>query len=67
VDRWVWYPIQVLMRALFVLLVLCLAAILVAAGAMWWRFSRHLRRSDQALKDALGEIEKERDIVEQKS
>ena len=55
------------MKALFVLLVLCLAAILVAAGAMWWRFSRHLRRSDQALKDALGEIEQERDIVEQKS
>jgi len=59
------------MKALFVLLVLCLAAILVAAGAMWWRFSRHLRRSDHALKNALGEIETERETeretVEQKS
>jgi hypothetical protein len=55
------------MKILFALLGVCLTAILVTAGAMWWRFSRHLRRSDQALKDALGEIQVERESVKQNS
>jgi hypothetical protein len=45
------------MKALFVLLVLSTLAVLVAAIAMWWRLRRHLRRSDEALKKVLQEIE----------
>ncbi|HET6936407.1 MAG TPA: hypothetical protein VFI72_16310 [Candidatus Angelobacter sp.] len=33
------------MRILFGLLIVSLAAILVAVGAMWWRIRRHLRSS----------------------
>lgn len=47
------------MKALFVLLVLSTVAVLVAAIAMWWRLRRHLRRSDDALKKVLLEIEPE--------
>jgi hypothetical protein len=45
------------MKALFVLLALSTLAVLVAAIAMWWRLRRHLRRSDEALKKVLQEIE----------
>jgi uncharacterized membrane protein YciS (DUF1049 family) len=45
------------MKALFVLLVLSTLAVLVAAIAMWWRLRLHLRRSDEALKKVLQEIE----------
>ncbi|HWX56264.1 MAG TPA: hypothetical protein VN176_16865 [Verrucomicrobiae bacterium] len=55
------------MKFLFVLLAVSLTAVLAAAGAMWWRFSRHLRRSDRALKNALGEIQAERESVKQNS
>jgi Flp pilus assembly protein TadB len=52
------------MKYLFIILVLCVVAILVAAGAMWWRLRRHLRRSDEALKNALAEIQTEHKSVE---
>jgi len=42
---------------LFVLLVASLLAILVAAGAMWWRLRRHLRRPHQALNNVPEEIQ----------
>lgn len=45
------------MRYLFVLLVLCTVAVLVAAIAMWWRLRRHLHKSDEALERALRELE----------
>jgi integral membrane sensor domain MASE1 len=52
------------MKALFVLLVLSTVAVLVAAVAMWWRLRRHLRRSDEALKNALKDIEQAHDPVQ---
>ena len=45
------------MKALFVLLVLSTGAVVVAAIAMWWRLRQHLNKSDEALKQALQEIE----------
>jgi hypothetical protein len=45
-----------LMRILFFVFVLSLGAILLAVGAMWWRLRWHLRRSDDAMKDALADI-----------
>lgn len=47
------------MKALFILLVLSTVAVLTAAIAMWWRLRRHLRKSDEALKKVLQEIEPE--------
>jgi nitrogen fixation-related uncharacterized protein len=47
------------MKALFVLLVLSMAAILVAAIAMWWRLRRHLHQSDEAVEKILQEMEAE--------
>lgn len=46
------------MKALFVLLVLSMLAILVAAVAMWWRLRRHLHQPDAAL-EVLQEMEPE--------
>jgi uncharacterized membrane protein len=59
-----WYAMRVFMKILFVLLALCLLAILVIAIAMWRRYSRHLHRSNEALKSTLAEIEREREPVE---
>lgn len=53
------------MKALFLLLVLSTVAVLVAVVAMWWRLRRHLRQSDEALKNALEEIEPEHESVKQ--
>lgn len=47
------------MKALFVLLVLSMLAILVAAVAMWWRLRRHLHQPDAALEKVLQEMEPE--------
>jgi len=52
------------MKYLFVLLAICLLAILVIAIAMWRRYSRHLHSSNEALKNALAEIEREQEPVE---
>ena len=41
-------------------------AVLVAAVAMWWRLRRHLRQSNEALKNALREIEPEHESIEQR-
>ena len=57
---------RVFMKILFGLLALCLVVILVTAAAMWWRYSRHLHRSNEALKNTLKEIEQEREPVEHK-
>ena len=61
-----WYAMRVPMKYLFVLLAICLVAILVTAGAMWRRYSRHLRHSNEALKNTLEEIEHEQEPVEHK-
>jgi hypothetical protein len=52
------------MKYLFVLLAICLVVILVTALLMWRRYSRHLHSSNEALKNALAEIEREREPVE---
>jgi hypothetical protein len=52
------------MRVLFVILVLSVGASLVVAVAMWWRLRWHLRRSDEALKKALAEIQPEHEQAE---
>ena len=57
---------RVFMKILFVLLALCLVAILVTAIAMWRRYSRHLHRSNEVLKNTLAEIEREHEPVEHK-
>jgi hypothetical protein len=48
-----------LMRTLIVVLLVSLATMLVAGGALWLRLRWHLRRSrsDETLKQALAEIE----------
>lgn len=46
-----------LMKILFAIAVLALLAIFIVIGAMWWRLRRHLRHSDQALQQALAEIQ----------
>ena len=53
------------MKILFVVLVVSVVTLLIAAIAMWWRLRRHLRQSDQALAKALREIEPEHESVEQ--
>ncbi len=45
------------MRILFGLLIVSLAAILLAVGAMWWRIRRHLRNSTVVQETQLQEIE----------
>jgi len=52
------------MRILFVILVLSVGAILIAVVAMWLRLRWHLRRSDQALKHALADIEREQERLD---
>lgn len=52
------------MKILFVILVLSVAAILVAVVAMWWRLRWHLRKSDDALKKTLAEIQPEHETAE---
>ncbi len=52
------------MKILFIILVLCVVATLLAVTAMWWRLRWHLRRSDDALKNALAEIQPEHESVE---
>lgn len=56
-----------LMKALFVLLVLSVVAIVVAVIAIRWRLRLHLSKSDEALKQALQELEaqqQEQELVE---
>jgi hypothetical protein len=53
-----------LMKILFIILVLSLGAILLTVVAMWWRLRWHLRRSDDALKNALAEIQPEHESID---
>jgi hypothetical protein len=53
-----------LMKILFGILVLSVAAILVTVGAMWGLLRRHLRKSDNALQETLAEIQPEHEPVE---
>lgn len=52
------------MKILFIILVLCLGAILVTVAAMWLRLHWHLRRSDRALKAALADIQPEHEPMD---
>jgi hypothetical protein len=52
------------MAILYVILWLSVGASLVVAVAMWWRLRWHLRRSDEALKNALAEIQPEHERAE---
>lgn len=45
------------------ILVLCTAVLLAVAGACYWRVRRHMRASDTALREALEEIERERETT----
>ena len=52
------------MRVLFIILLLSLGVILLTLVAMWWRLHWHLRRSDDALKNALAEIQPEHESID---
>jgi hypothetical protein len=52
------------MKALVIIFVLSLGAILATVGALWWRLRWHLRRSDDALKNALAEIQPEHESMD---
>lgn len=52
------------MRILFIVLVLSVGAILVVVSGMWLRLRWHLRRSDQALKNALADIQREHEPID---
>jgi uncharacterized membrane protein YciS (DUF1049 family) len=52
------------MRILFIILVFSVGAILVTLAAMWLRLRWHLRRSDQALKSALTDIQQEHESMD---
>ncbi len=52
------------MKALFIILVLSVGVTVVTAGALWWRLRRHLRRSDDALKNTLREIQPEHEPID---
>ncbi len=53
-----------LMQILVVIAVLAFLTVFAVLGAMWWRLRRHLRRSDQALKHVLAEIQPEQEQVD---
>ncbi|HMF90712.1 MAG TPA: hypothetical protein VKL40_08725 [Candidatus Angelobacter sp.] len=52
------------MKILFVILLLSVAAVLVTVVAMWWRLRWHLRKSDNALKKTLSEIQPEHETAD---
>lgn len=52
------------MKVLFIILMLSVGALLVTAGTLWWRVRWQLRRSDEALKDALAAIDTEREAAD---
>jgi hypothetical protein len=52
------------MRALVIIFVLCLGAVLATVGVLWWRVRWHLRRSDDALKNALGQVQPDQEPIE---
>jgi uncharacterized membrane protein YqjE len=53
-----------LMRILVVIAGLAFLTVFVVIGAMWWRLRRHLRKSDQALQQALAEIQPDHEQVD---
>jgi hypothetical protein len=52
------------MKILFLILLLSVGAILLAVVALWWRLRWHLRRSDNGLRNALAEIQPEKESIE---
>lgn len=52
------------MKILFIILLVSLGAILLTVAAMWLRLRWHLRRSDHALRNALAEIQPEREPID---
>jgi hypothetical protein len=52
------------MKILVAILAVSVTAILVVVGAMWWRLRWHLRRSDDALKKTLAEIQPEHETAD---
>ena len=53
-----------LMKILVAIALLALLTTFVVIGAMWLRLRRHLRRSDQALQQALAEIQPDHEQVD---
>lgn len=53
-----------LMQILLVIAGVAFLAVFVVIGAMWWRLRRHLRKSDQALQQALVEIQPDHEQVD---
>jgi hypothetical protein len=49
------------MIVLFIILALCVAALLTTGGVLWLRVRWQLRRSDEALKNALVALDSERE------
>jgi uncharacterized membrane protein YqjE len=54
-----------MMKVFFVLLVLSTVAVLVAVIAIRWRLRRHMRSSNEALKQALNEIQPEHELEQE--
>jgi uncharacterized membrane protein YqjE len=52
------------MQILAVIAGLAFLTVFAVLGAMWWRLRRHLRHSDQALQQALEEIQPEQEQVD---
>jgi len=52
------------MTILFIILVLCLGAILLTLALIWLRYRWHLRRSNQALQSALADIQPEHEPMD---
>ena len=60
------YATRVLMKVLYVLLVLSLAAIVIAVAATVWRLRWHLRRPGNASPHSLEEFHPDREPVEKR-
>jgi hypothetical protein len=52
------------MKILFFILVLSVGVILVTVVALWWRLRWHMHRPNDALKNALAEIQPEQESIE---
>jgi hypothetical protein len=52
----------VLIKALYVTLIVCTLALVGVAVAAYWRYRRHMKASDEALRGALDQMEQERKL-----